>query len=83
MSNSVLSYNDNSPYITHQDHYANIQDNTPTGALDKSHQGPQVILYDMWHHQGWDIITRGGFLTNFHYDVSGAVTLVTPSLSSY
>ena len=47
-------------------------------ALDKSHQGPQVILYDMWHAQGWDIITHKGFVTYFHHDVSGAVTFVTP-----
>ena len=50
----------------------------PTSALDKFHQGPQVILYDMWRAQGWDIITHGGFVTYFHHDVSGAVTFVTP-----
>jgi hypothetical protein len=48
------------------------------GALDKSHQGPQVILYDMWRGQGWDIITHGGFLTYPHHNVSGAVTFITP-----
>jgi len=56
----------------------NIKTNTPTGAFDKSQQGPQVILYDMWHGQGWDIATHGGFLTYVHHDVSGAVTFVTP-----
>jgi len=65
-------------YITHRDHYANIKTNTPTGAFNKSQQGPQVILYDMWYGQGWDITTHGDFLTYFHHDVSGAVTFLTP-----
>ena len=78
LSNSVLSDDVNSLYITRRDHYANIKKNTPTGALNKSQQGPQVILYDMWRGQGWDIVTHGGFLTYFHHDVSGAVTFVTP-----
>jgi hypothetical protein len=77
-SNSVLSDDVNSLYITRRDHYANMKTNTPTSTLDKSQQGPQVILYDMWCGQGWDIITHGGFLTYFHHDVSGAVTFVTP-----
>jgi len=55
-----------------------MKNKKPTGALDKSHQGPQVILYDMWRGQGWDIITHGGFLTYPHHDVSGAVTFITP-----
>jgi hypothetical protein len=77
-SNSVLSDDVNALYITRRDHYANMKNDIPTSALDKSHQGPQVILYDMWRGQGWDIITHGGFLTYFHHDVSGAVTFVTP-----
>src|ERR1700726_186810 len=52
--------------------------NTPTGALDRSQQGPQVILYDMWYSQGWDIITHPSFLTYFHHNVSGGVTFITP-----
>ena len=75
---SVLSDDVNSLYITRQDHYANIKSNIPTGALDRSQQGPQVILYDMWRGQGWDIITHGGFFTYVHHDASGAVTFVTP-----
>jgi hypothetical protein len=78
LSDSVLSDDVNALYITRRDHYANIKNNTPTGALDKTHQGPQVILYDMWRGLGWDIITHGGFLTYFHHDVSGAVTFITP-----
>jgi hypothetical protein len=74
-SNSVLSDDVNVLYITRRDHYANMKNDIPTSALDKSHQGPQVILYDMWRSQGWDIITHGGFLT---YDVLGVVTFVTP-----
>jgi len=77
-SNSVLSDDVNALYITRRDHYGNIKTNTPTGAFDKSQQGPQVILYDMWYGQGWDIATHGGFLTYVHHDVSGAVTFVTP-----
>src|SRR5258705_88146 len=78
LSSSVLSDDVNALYITRRDHYANMKNNTPTGALDKTQQGPQVILYDMWRGQGWDIITHGGFLTYFHHDVSGAVTFITP-----
>jgi len=78
LSNSVLSDDVNSLYITRRDHYANIKTNIPTGALDRSQQGPQVILYDMWRGQEWDIITHAGFLTYFHHNVSGAVTFVTP-----
>jgi hypothetical protein len=80
LSNSVLSDDVNALYITRRDHYANMKNKKPTGALDKSHQGPQVILYDMWRGQGWDIITHGGFLTYFHHDVLGVVTFVTPRL---
>ena len=40
-------------------------------------------LYNMWHSQGCDIITRGGLLTYFHYDVLGAVTIFTPRVIVY
>jgi hypothetical protein len=78
VSGSVLADDTNSLYITRRDHYANVKTNIPTGALDKSQQGPQVILYDMWRGQGWDIISHGGFLTYPHHDVSGEVTFLTP-----
>jgi len=40
-------------------------------------------LYNMWHSQGCDIITRGGLLTYFHYDVLGAVTIFMPRVIVY
>src|ERR1700675_499769 len=75
LSNSVLSDDVNALYITRRDHYANMKNKKPTGALDKSHQGPQVILYDMWRGQGWDIITHENSTPSEDRFVMGTILL--------
>jgi hypothetical protein len=65
-------------YITRSDHYGNPKSRKPTAQLDTSHLGPQVVLYDAWRAQGWDIATHGGFVTYPHHDASGFCTYVYP-----
>lgn len=36
--------------------------------------GPQLIRYDNWRSQAWDLITHGGFLTYPHHDANGLCT---------
>lgn len=50
--------------------------------IDSRFLGPKVILYDMWRAQGWDILSHGGFFTDFHHDASGLSTFVFPRSGS-
>ncbi|KIM90473.1 hypothetical protein PILCRDRAFT_1764 [Piloderma croceum F 1598] len=78
----VLADDLNSLYITRRDHYGNPKCSKIVDTLDRTFQGPQVILYDMWRAQGWDIITHGSAVTYVHHDVSGFVTYVYLQLGS-
>jgi hypothetical protein len=75
---SVLADDFNSLYITRKDHYGNPKCSKIVNTLNKTFQGPQVILYNMWRAQGWDIITHGGAVTYVHHNVSGFITYVYP-----
>jgi hypothetical protein len=36
------------------------------------------MLHDMWHAQGWEIISHGGFVTYVHHNASGFATYIYP-----
>jgi hypothetical protein len=36
--------------------------------------GPQLIRFDNWRSQAWDLITHAGFLTYPHHDANGLCT---------
>ena len=53
-----------------------------TAKLNKSCLGPQKVLFDMWHGQGWDISMHGGVVTYPHNDASGLGTWGYPTSGS-
>lgn len=38
--------------------------------------GPQLVRYDNWRSQAWDLMAHAGFLTYPHHDANGLCTYI-------
>lgn len=38
--------------------------------------GPQLVRYDNWRSQAWDLMSHAGFLTYPHHDANGLCTYI-------
>lgn len=81
---SDLTDDVNALYITGNDHYSielarGKATSKYTGELnmDDGLLGPQTMLFDMWHIQGHDTFTHGGFVTH-PYHTSSFTTYIYP-----